>query len=56
MGGGRNTFARGSYFVPGPVYNGSLSLDVVATLRLESSTVPVTLVSDSGADYNPIGN
>ncbi len=56
LSGRLNTFARGSYFVPGPLYDGSLSLDVVATLRLESSTVPVTLVSDSGADYNPIGN
>lgn len=56
LGGRLNTFARGSYFVPGPSYDGTLDLDVTATLRLESATADVTLVADSGADYNPIAN
>lgn len=55
LSGKLNTFARGSYFVPGPAYNGSLDLDAAATLRLESATADVTLVADSGADYNPSG-
>lgn len=55
LSGRLNTFARGSYFVPGPLFNGSLNLDVTAILRLESATGDVTLVADSGADYNPIG-
>lgn len=47
-----NTFARGSYFVPGPVYDGSLRLDVIARTWLLGASADVTLVAASGADYN----
>lgn len=56
LSGKLNTFARGSYFVPGPAYNGTLDLDARSTLRLESASGEVTLVADSGADYAPLGD
>jgi len=50
------TLARAYFYAPGPSYNGAMALDATATLRLESASADVTLVSASGADYNPTGN
>lgn len=50
------TLARAYFYVPGPSYNGGMAVDATATLRLESASADVTLVSASGTDYNPLAN
>lgn len=48
-----NTLARASYYAAGPIFDGSIEIDATATLRLESASDDVTLVSASGVSYLP---
>lgn len=51
VSGRLNTFARASFFAPGPRYDGNVTLDATCDTVLDSASADIYLVADSGHDY-----
>ncbi|MEZ4450295.1 MAG: hypothetical protein R3B09_12530 [Nannocystaceae bacterium] len=49
-----DVFARGSFFTPGPRYDGSLTVDAVCRTPLVSISGDARVVAESGTDYESI--
>lgn len=54
VSGRLDVFARGSFFQPGPRYDGSLAVDAVCRTPLVSISGDAHVVAESGADYESI--
>ncbi len=51
VSGRLDTFARASFFVPGPRYDGDMSVDATCDNPLVATSGDVQLVAESGVDY-----